>query len=451
MKKRKILTISAIAAAFAVAVGFAVQGHQRAQQAELLLENSYTHAYYELTTAVSELDAALQKVQYATTPVMLGILCTDIYGKAVTAQMALGELPASDAVLEQTSAFLARTGDYACALAKSAAVDDSSIAQARDTLRALADVSSSLSSSLLDLESDLAGGSVSVGALLRVEEALSQRTGGSDAAPGGTAFQSLEADFPETPTLIYDGPFSEHLGGKTPLALEGLPQVGKDEARARAAEFLGLRAEVLAPTGESTGVLPTWSFSAVVDGGELTVEVTKQGGKVLSLFSSRSVGEAILSSQEAVDAATRFLAERGFDSMAESYHINQGNVLTINFAPVKGGVYLYPDLVKVSVALDTGTVMGFECHGWIMNHTQRTFSVVPVSEDAARTVVSPDLEILAHQMALIPTGGEYEVLCHEFKCRTAEDTHVIVYVNAITGSEEKILLLLEDETGTLVW
>ena len=107
MKKKRVLTISAIAAAFAVAVGFAVQGHSRAAQYEQLLENSYTHAYFELAAAVSELDASLQKAQYVSTPVMMGVLCTDIYGKAVTAQMALGELPASSVVLEQTSAFLA--------------------------------------------------------------------------------------------------------------------------------------------------------------------------------------------------------------------------------------------------------------------------------------------------------------------------------------------------------
>ena len=451
MKKRKILTISAIAAAFAVAVGFAVQGHSRAAQYELLLENSCTHSYYELATAVSELDAALQKAQYANSPVMLGVLCTDIYGKAVAAQMALGELPGSDTLLEQTSAFLARTGDYACALAKSTAVDGCCSEEAHATLRALSDAASTLSSSLLDLESDLAGGSVSVEALLRAEEALAQRTGDSEAAPGGTVFQSIEADFPETPTLIYDGPFSEHLGGKTPLALEGLPQVGKDEARAKAADFLGLRPEVLSLTSQGDGVLPTWGFSATVDGGELYIEVTKQGGKVLSLFSSRTVGEAALSPQEAVDVAVRFLAERGFGSMEESYHINQGNVLTVNFAPRENGVLLYPDLVKVSVALDTGTVTGFECHSWIMNHTERTLYAPAVSKDDARAVVSSDLEILAHQLALIPTGGEYEVLCHEFKCRTPEDTHVIVYVNAATGSEEKILLLVEDATGTLVW
>jgi hypothetical protein len=61
------------------------------------------------------------------------------------------------------------------------------------------------------------------------------------------------------------------------------------------------------------------------------------------------------------------------------------------------------------------------------------------------------LEVLSHRLALIPTGGEYEVLCHEFQCRTDDGSHVIVYVNAATGNEEKILLLVEDETGTLVW
>ncbi len=451
MKKKKVLTISAITAAFAVAVGFAVQGHSRAARYELLLENSYTHAYYELATAVSELDAALQKAQYAGTPVMLGVLCTDIYGKALTAQIALGELPASEAMLEQTTAFLARTGDYACALAKSTAVDGCCSEEARATLQGLAQVSAVLSATLLDLESDLAGGGASVPSLLRAEEALAQRTGDGSAAPGGTVFQSLEADFPETPTLIYDGPFSEHLGGKTPRALEGLAPVERDEARAAAAELLGLRPEVFTLISEGGGVLPVWGFSATVDGGELYVEVTQQGGKVLSLFNSRPVGEAVLSPEEAVEIARRFLEEHGFDSMQESYHINQGNILTVNFAPLENGVLVYPDLVKVSVALDTGSVMGFECHGWIMNHTERTTSILAVSEDAARAVVSPDLEILSHQIAMIPTAGEYEVLCHEFKCRTPAGAHVIVYVNAATGNEEKILLLVDDDSGSLVW
>ena len=64
--------------------------------------------------------------------------------------------------------------------------------------------------------------------------------------------------------------------------------------------------------------------------------------------------------------------------------------------------------------------------------------------------LSPELDILSHRLALIPTGGEYEVLTHEFKCQSADGRHVLVYINAQTGQEEKILILLEDESGTLV-
>lgn len=451
MHKKNVLIISAVTAAFAVTVGFAVQGHTRAAQYELQLENSYTHAYYELSTAVSELDAALEKAQYATTPVMLGVLCTDIYGKAVAAQMVLGELPASSVVLEQTSAFLSRTGDYACAVSKAAAVNGHCSDDTHATLRALAKTASSLATSLLDVQSALVGGIVSVDTLVHAEEMLAQQTDDGDAASGGTSFQTIEADFPETPTLIYDGPFSEHLSNQTPLALKGLPQVSWKKARVVASDFLGMRPEALTLSSRGEGVLPTWGFTAKTSNGEAYIEVTQQGGKVLSLVNSRSVGEATHSVQEAVDIARMFLGTHGFDSMKENYHINQGNILTINFAPKELDVLCYPDLIKVSIALDTGTIVGFESHGWIMNHMQRQFPTPVVDHVSAEAVVSDDLEILSHQLALIPTGGEYEVLCHEFKCRTPESSHVIVYVNAATGNEEKILLLLEGENGTLVW
>lgn len=451
MRKKKILIISAVTAAFAVAVGFAVQGHVRAAQHKLLLDNSYTHAYYELSTAVSELDAALEKAQYATTPVMLGVLCTDIYGKAVAAQMVLGELPASSVVLEQTSAFLARTGDYACAVSKAATVNGSCSDNAHATLHALAQTASSLAASLLNMQSALASGSISVDTLIQAEKMLAQQTGDANAAPGGTSFQTIEADFPETPTLIYDGPFSEHLSNRTPMALDGLEQVSWKKARSIASKFLGVRPEKLTLSNRGEGVLPTWGFTATTSNGESYIEITRQGGKVLSLINSRLVGEASLSTQDAVDAARLFLGTHGFDSMKENYHINQGNILTIHFAPKEQDVLCYPDLVKVSVALDTGSIVGFESHGWIMNHTQRQFPAPAVDLNTAEAVVSDDLEILSHQLALIPTDGEHEVLCYEFKCRTPENSHVIVYINTATGNEEKILLLLENENGTLVW
>ena len=63
--------------------------------------------------------------------------------------------------------------------------------------------------------------------------------------------------------------------------------------------------------------------------------------------------------------------------------------------------------------------------------------------------MSPKLNVLREQLALIPTDGEYEVLCWEFVCEAENGQHYIVCINAATGAEQKILILLEDENGTL--
>lgn len=445
-KKTKILLVSFLAAAFAVSIGCAVQGHARAARYQRVLDAGYQHAFAELTTAAGELDTALRKGVYATTPALFSALCTQAYGKAMSAQMAIGELPYGSVELEQTAAFLAKAGDYAMYLSRAAA-DGGCTPEERDTLRGLSAAAAALADTLQSLQSDLNAGSLTLENAEQAEARLSAAERGSVTA--GSAFQTVEADFPEVPALVYDGPFSEHLTNRAPRMLEGSPSCSQDEARAAAAAFLGLRPEIFTLTAQGEGELPTWGFTAAVDGGELYVEVTRQGGQVLEVLSSRPVVEAVLSRGEALEQAAAFLRQRGFPEMKESYYIDQGGVLTIHFAALDGDVVCYPDLIKVSVALDNGDIVGFSSAGYLMNHGKRDLQQPAISAGQAQAVVGDGLDILAHQLAVIPTGGQYEVLCHEFKCASAEGTHILVYVNAQTGQEEQLLLLLEDESGTL--
>ena len=448
-RKAKVLVISFLAAAFAVTAGFALQGHRRAEGYRQLLQNGYEHAFSELTTAVSELDTALQKGVYATSPALISSLCTEIFGKAMSAQMAIGELPYGNVELEQTASFVAKVGDYAMALSRSAAVNGGYSDTERETLRGLSESASALSGLLLSLQEELYDGTVRLEDLEAVQARLSAATEEGQELAGGS-FQTIEADFPEVPTLIYDGPFSEHLTGRSPKQLEGRGQVTEEESRQAAADFLGLKSDLftLASTGE--GQLPTYGFSALVDGGELYVEVTRAGGLVVELMNSRAVGEAALSQEEGAQAAQDFLSQKGYTDLAPTYYIQQTGTLTVNFAAVQEGVLCYPDLIKVEVALDSGRIVGFEAAGYLMNHTRRDLAAPAVSLEEAQAEVSPDLTVLSTALTLIPTGGEYEVLCHEFKCESPDGRHYLVYVNAQTGEEERILLLLEDENGTLV-
>ena len=452
MEKRRVRVLAAsfTAAAFAVSVGFGVQGYARAEDYRRQLDNGYRQAFTELTAAAGELDAALEKVTYATTPALFATLCAQAYATAQAAQSALGELPYGNVELEQTAAFFAKAGDYAMAMARGAGAEGVCTDENRETLRGLAAAAGELSATLQELQLQLDGGALHPEDVAAVEARLAAAAEDGGQITGGSAFQTVEADFPQVPTLIYDGPFSEHLSSRTPQMLEGLPQVTEEEARRAAAAFAGLRAEVFTPTSDGAGNLPAWGFSALADGGELYVEITKQGGQVLQMLSSRPVGEAALSRKEGVEQAAAFLEEHGYRDMAPSYFLEGDGILTVHFAPVLDGVYCYPDLVKVGVALDNGDVVSFEAHGYLMNHGAREPAAPAVSADEAAERVDSSLTVLSRQLALIPTGGEYEVLCHEFKCQNADGGHVLVYVNAATGQQERILLLLEDENGTLV-
>ena len=222
------------------------------------------------------------------------------------------------------------------------------------------------------------------------------------------------------------------------------------KAREIAAGFLGVGKGRVYALEAGAGDIPCYCFGADEAGGASAyVSVTKRGGRVLSLLSSRPVGSAAVDVDTARSTAARFLERCGYENMAETYHMTQGGVLTVNYAYRQGEVLCYSDLVKVSVALDTGRVCGLEARGWITAHTQRELPAPAVTADAARAAVPEGLEILAEQLALVPSDGKYETLCHEFKCQTADGRHYIIYVDALSGAQHKILILLEDASGAL--
>ena len=451
MKKKQLYTVGVLYLSAAVLVFGVLAGtyYERAKRSEQTLRYSYEHAFGELVTAVSELDTALEKSVWATSPEIVGSLCTEVFGKAMTAQMSLSALPFSTHELEQLSGFISRVGDYAFALSRTAPERGAYSAEELENLRALSGTAGTLSQNLKSLRSDVQDGTL----LLLAPERAAQTI--SDAVPAqvGTLSDSLrliEQEFPEIPSLIYDGPFSEHLSGIAPRALEGEAEITEEKAREIAAGFLGVGKGRVYALESSAGDIPCYSFAADEEGGASAyVSVTKRGGRVLSLLSSRPVGSAAVDVETALNTAARFLERCGYENMAETYHMTQGGVLTVNYAYRQGEVLCYSDLVKVSVALDSGRVCGLEARGWITAHTQRELPAPAVSAAAARTAVPEGLEILAEQLALVPSDGQYETLCHEFKCQSADGRHYIIYVDALSGHQHKILILLEDASGAL--
>jgi germination protein YpeB len=363
--------------------------------------------------------------------------------------MSLSELPFAEYRLEETSGFLTKVGDYVYCLSKNASGRSGYTEEEYKNLQTLSQVASVLSQNLLSLQADINDGRLTFRELNETAKDLGATDKAAIPESLGESFALIESEFPEVPTLIYAGPFSQHINVREPKVLLDLQEINRAAAARVVSEFTGLNQSVFEQDADSDGAIPQYCLNAAVDGGTMRVCVTKKGGKVFSIINSRDVLSAKLSAQEAIDAGKAFLEEHGFSSMKESYWTRNGNMMIVNFAYAQDGVICYPDLIKVSVALDNGRIVGFESRGYLMNHESRTIPAAAVSKEEALTKVPNALTVLSYGMAFIPTPGMNEVYCHEFKCECEDGRHYIIYVNAETGNEEDILVLIEDENGTL--
>ena len=447
MKKRTTVRIITFLSAGLIAAGtLAFLGMRRAKSLELYTRASTQRAFDELVTSVTEMSNALEKCVYVTDPTLESALCTQAFGHAATAQMAMSALPWSSQELENMSDFLSRVGDYACVLSRTVGGEGGCTEEELKNLSELADTASVLRLNLQDMQARMTDGQLTMNEVYGASAAI----GGEGEAPlAGTAMRSVEQEFPELPTLIYDGPFSESVTSPLPLCLEGLDAADEEAARSAAASFLGVPEEQLDSLNEVGGTIPCYCFSCYAGGGEYTVYVTKQGGRILSALCSRIPGRARLTVEEGLSAADSFLRQQGFEDMERSYHMMDDGVLTVNYEYDQNGVMCYPDLVKIGIALDNGSVASFDARGYLSSHRERELPEAAVSEEQARETVSPLLRVRGHQLAVIPSQGGEERLCHEFLCSSKDERNYLVYVNAANGTQEKILILLEDETGTL--
>ena len=228
--------------------------------------------------------------------------------------------------------------------------------------------------------------------------------------------------------------------------LKNAENVTEAQALKKAAETAECGEEALSADGAVDGKIPSYRFS----GDNVSVTVSRLGGYAVYMRKSREIGDYVLEYRQAVDKAKRYLERIGMGGFAETYYFTDEGVCVINFAYLDGKTVCYTDLVKVGVAMDTGEIMLYEASGYIVNHTDRAFESAAISAEEAAKTVSPRLKINETALALIPTKGGNEKRCYEFVCETDDKKEILVYINAVTGEEEDILILLKSDGGTLV-
>lgn len=436
-----IVTLSVIAV---LAIAGAVYKTVESRKYQMAVESQYARAFHQINDDVRDIEIALEKGMLVTNPRQAVTLANEINAKAESAKACLGQLPLSDVQLENTNRFLSQVGDYTYSLSLKAFNDESVSENEYQVLRQLKSYSQELVTNLSNMQDQLYQGTMT---LARVKNTVS--AGDSDMP---SAMGELEKEFVDYPALVYDGPFSSHVQSRTPTLTENQPEISIEDAKVRVKEFLGDRAGVVEISSEKGGNMPTYSFVAYPDPTDrsraVNIDVTKAGGYVVWMLDSRPVTEQKLSMEEAKQMGRAFLSVKGYYNLKDSYYEVLDNVATINYAVEQNGYVVYPDLIKVKVALDTGEVLGIETTGYIMNHKTRSMQPPKISEEEARSKVSPALQVESVSLAVIPTDGGSEIECYEIRGKT-DERNCLVYVNTQTGLEEKILLLLESESGVL--
>ena len=445
LKKGHMLSVICVLLVIVAILGIIL--YQKQREYKQASENSYNMAFYELVNYVQNVETYLAKSLISTTPEHGAETLTNVWREANLAQAYLSRLPIESQELENTEKFLNQVSDYSYSLSRKNIYNESLSQEDLKNLKDLHGYSQDLENTLNQLSEDLNSGRFEWGELTKKGTvAFAQQVDNISKE----SFNNLEENFHEYSGLIYDGAFSEHLTKQDKKGLTG-EDISEEQATQIAKQFIGEdQIKEISSLGLSeNATIPVYDFSLKNNQDQsANISISQKGGHVVYYNSNREVGVEAISQEEANEKGKQFLTSKGFPNMKETYYLKQEGIVTINYAYSQDGVIMYPDLIKVKVALDNGEVLGIETSGYLNNHEERNLPEIKISKEEAKNTLNKDLQIESEGLAMIPTEWQSEIYCYEFKGKV-DDSEFLVYINCENGREEDILVIKDTPNGTL--
>ncbi len=445
LKKGHMLSIIGIFLLIIIVLGVILYNSR--QQAKQVSENTYNMAFYELVDYVGNVETYLAKAMISTTPEHGAETLTHLWREANLAQTYLSRLPIETQELENTQKFLNQVSDYSYSLSRKNIYGESLADKDLENLKELHSYSVELENTLTQLSEDINSGRIKWGELAnKGTTAFAQEV----STVSQDSFSNLEENFHEYSGLIYDGAFSEHITSQEKKGLTG-ENIDEETAKQMAQDFFGKdKIKEIQNSGLSeNATIPAYDFTITTNEDNIvSISLSQRGGHIIYMNYNRDVNTEMLGMEEANQKGKEYLQSKGFYDMKETYYLKQEGIMTINYAYVQENVIMYPDLIKVKVALDNGEILGIETTGYLSNHTTRDVSNVKITIDQAKQTLNDKLNIESEGLAVIPTEWQTEILCYEFKGKI-EDTEFLVYINAENGREEDILVIKDTPNGIL--
>ena len=447
LKDRHMYTIIVVLLIACVALGIGL--YKKQTEYRQATENGYNLAFFELVDYVQNVENYLAKSLISNSPEHGAETLTNIWREANLASSYLAQLPIAINELENTAKFLNQVSEYSYSLSRKNIYNEPLSDEDLNNLKELHNYSVELENTLNQLSLDMTEGRISWGELTKKGTvAFAQQVSNLSQ----DSFGNITKSFEDYAGLIYDGAYSELINQGAKKALTG-EEISEEQAKEKVKQFIGEdKVEEITSNGLiENGQIPAYDFSVKIKGEKdnyAYISITKQNGYPLLMNYNRDIAAEVISNEDANKIGMDYLSSHGFENMKETYFLKQDGVLTINYAATQDDVVLYPDLVKLKVALDNGEILGLETSGYLNSHTKRDIATPKISIEDAKKTLNKDLQIESEGLAMIPTEWNTEVLCYEFKGKV-DDNEFLVYINAENGREENILVIIDTPNGTL--
>lgn len=412
------------------------------------LEAQRQRAFADMLGHVENIHDLTAKAQVSGSPRQNIMQLVEIWRHAGEAHADLSQVPMQGATLSNLGKFFSQSGEYAYALARRVARGQPLTDADYTTLDQLHTRSQSVAAALAQTHGDM----VQQGTRFVGASSLLPMGVDLGAPPAVTAsMRELEKQATAFPTLTYDGPFSAGSDRPAPAAALGA-DITRDQARAALAAWIPNIAQYRiadGPDSQKGARIGFYTFTLTGPNEVLYPDITRQGGKLLNMTSNRRAGPRTITLDQSRVQAQAYLTQHGFTNLAPtSQALESGGNAILSFVPTQDNVLLYPDSIKVKVALDNGQITGLDQSSYLLSHHPRNLRAPAISSQQARTMLSGRLTVKRERLAVIPVPGGQEAQAYEF-LGVQGGRQFLVYINAQTGDEEDILQVLQTPEGTL--
>lgn len=410
------------------------------------LRGIYQKNLYDLITNVNGLQVSLSKAMLSTSTRQSVTLFGDVWRQASAAQDKISSLPITHNSISITSKFLTQVSDFSYAMLRSNNSGKNLSNTEFGSIEKLRDYCGYLTVVLRNFEAQL--GSREIG--WDIGKNMRGSIFNNAEANVNSIFQTMSDQIQNYPTLIYDGPFSENILNIKPKVL-GEKQISLSDAKRVALKIAGKnKVDGITEYSDKSGQkIPVYALSLKLKNREdstIDMDISRNGGHIIYMLDPRNIPNANITLKQAVDNGLKFLKSVGYSDLLPIYTLRYDNIAVINYVTVQNKVLIYPDQIKLKVALDNGDIVGIESQKYLTAHYNRNLESPAVSETKASKAVSKRLSVKNIRLAVIPMDSTREVLCYEFFGDFRGEKY-FVYINAKNGLEERILKVVNTDNG----